>query len=42
MGYAKLPSEFKETTKEKRKYDVKKKCIDEVASLEAMKKVEKK
>ena len=42
MGYAKLPSEFKETTKEKRKYDVKKECIDEVSSVEAMKEVEKK
>ena len=42
MGYAKLPSEFKEMTKEKRKYDVKKECIDEVASMEAMKEVVKK
>ena len=42
MGYSKLPSEFKETTKENRKYDVKKECIDEVASVEAMKEVEKK
>ena len=34
VGYAKLPSEFKEMTKDKRKYDVKKECIDEVASVE--------
>ena len=27
VGYSKLPSEFKETTKDKRKYDVKKECI---------------
>ena len=42
VGYAKLPSEFKETTKDKRKYNVKKECIDEVASVEAIKEVEKK
>ena len=42
MGYAKLPSEFKKMTKDKRKYDVKKECINEVASLVAMKVVEKK
>ena len=42
VGYSKLPSEFKETTKEIRKYDVKQECIDEVVSVEAMKEVEKK
>ena len=42
MGYAKLSSVFKEKTKEKRKYDVKKECIDEVVSVEAMKEVEEK
>ena len=42
VGYSKLPSEFKETTKYKRKYDVKQECIDEFASVEAMKEVEKK
>ena len=42
VGYAKLPSEFKETTQDKRKYDVKKECIDEVASMDSMKEVEKK
>ena len=42
VGYPKLPAEFKETTKDKRKYDVKWECIDEVASVEAMKEVEKK
>ena len=42
VGYARLPSEFKkETTKDKRKYDVKKECIYEVSSMEAMKEVEK-
>ena len=40
--FVRYASEFKETTKEKRKYDVKKECIDEVASVEAMKEVEKK
>ena len=42
VGYTKLPSEFKEMTKDKRKYDVKKECIDEVTSVEAMKEAEKK
>ena len=42
MGYAKLPTVCKETMKEKRKYDVKQECIDEVSSMEAMKEVEKK
>ena len=42
VGYAKLPSEFKETTKERTKYDVKQECIDEVSSVEAMKEVERK
>ena len=42
VGYAMLPSEFKETTKDKRKYDVKKECIDEVASMDSTKEVEKK
>ena len=42
VGYAKLPSVCKETTKERRKNDVKQECIDEVSSVEAMKEVEKK
>ena len=42
MGYAKLPSVCKETTKERRKYDVKQECIDEVSSVEAMEEVERK
>ena len=42
VGYAQLPSEFKEMTKDKRKTFMKKECIDEVASLEAMKEVERK
>ena len=42
VGYAKLPSVCKETTKERRKYYVKQECIDEVSSVEAMKEVERK
>ena len=42
VEYSKLPSEFKETTKDKRKYDVKQECIDKVASVEAMKEVDEK
>ena len=41
MGYAKLPSEVKETTNKKSKV-VKQECIDEVASTESMKEVERK
>ena len=41
VGYAKLPCEVKETTNKKSKI-VKLECIDEVASVEAMKEVEKK
>ena len=42
VGYAKLPSECKETMKERRKYDVKQECSDEVSSVESMKEVERK
>ena len=42
VGYAKLPYECKETTKERRKYDVKQEDIDEVSSMEAIKEVERK
>ena len=42
VGYAKLPSEMKEEQKEKRKIFLKKECIDEVASVESMKEVERK
>ena len=41
-GYSKLPSELKETTKDKRKYHVKQEYIDEVPSVESMKEVERK
>ena len=41
VGYAKLPSEVKETTNKKSKV-VKQECIDEVASAESMKEVERK
>ena len=41
VGYAKLPCEVKETTNKKSKV-VKQECIDEVASVESMKEVEKK
>ena len=42
VGYAKLPSKTKEGQKNERKIFAKKECIDEVASVEAMKEVEKK
>ena len=42
VGYAKLPSLCKETTKERRKYYVKQESIDEVSSVEVMKEVERK
>ena len=42
MGYAKLPSKMKEEQKNERKIFVKKECIDEVASVESMKEVERK
>ena len=42
LGYAKLPSEMKEEQKKKSKIFVKKECIDEVASVESMKEVERK
>ena len=41
VGYAKLPCEVKETTNKKSNF-VKQECIDEVASVESMKEVEKK
>ena len=41
VDYAKLPSEVKETTNKKSKV-VKQECIDEVASAESMKEVERK
>ena len=41
VGYAKLPCEVKETTNKKSQI-VKQECIDEVASVESMKEVEKK
>ena len=41
VGYAKLPCEVKETTNKKSKV-VKQECIDEVASVESMKEVERK
>ena len=42
VGYAKLPSEMKEEQKKEKKICKKKECIDEVASVESMKEVEKK
>ena len=42
MGYAKLPCEMKEEQKKERKIFMKKECIDEVASVESMKEVERK
>ena len=42
MGYAKLPPEMKEEQKKKRMIFAKKECIDEVASVESMKEVERK
>ena len=42
VGYAKLPSEMKEKQKKERKIFTKKECIDEVASVESMKEVERK
>ena len=42
VGYAKLPSEMKEEQKKKRNIFVKKECIDEVASVESLKEVERK
>ena len=42
MGSAKLPSKMKEEQKNERKIFVKKECIDEVASVESMKEVERK
>ena len=41
MGYAKLPSEMEEEQRKERKISAKKECIDEVASIESMKKVER-
>ena len=42
VGYAKLPSKMKEGQKNERKIFAKKECIDEVASVESMKEVERK
>ena len=42
MGYAKLTSKMKEEQKKERKIFVKKEYIDEVASVESMKEVERK
>ena len=42
VGYAKLPSGTKEEQKKERKIFTKKECIDEVASVESMKEVERK
>ena len=42
MGYWEKPSEMKEEEKRKRKTLVKKECIDEIASIESMKEVERK
>ena len=42
VGYAKLPSDIKEEQKKERKIFTKKECIDEVASVESMKEVERK
>ena len=42
VGYAKLPPDMKEEQKKERKIFTKKKCIDEVASVESMKEVERK
>ena len=42
VGYAKLPSEMKEVQREEKKIFTKKECIDEVASVESMKEVERK
>ena len=42
VGYAKLPFKIKEVQKKERKIFTKKECIDEVASVETMKEVERK
>ena len=42
VGYAKLPSDMKEEKKKEKKIFKKKECIDEVASVESMKEVERK
>ena len=42
VGYAKLPSDMKEVQREEKKNFTKKECIDEVASVESMKEVERK
>ena len=42
VGYAKLPPELKEEQKKKRKIFAKRECIDEIASVESMKEVERK
>ena len=42
VGYAKLLSQMKEEQKKERKIFMKKECIDEVASVESMKEVERK
>ena len=42
VSYAKLPCEVKETTNNKKSKVVKQECIDEVASVESMKEVERK
>ena len=42
VGYAKLPSDMKEEQKKERKIFTIKECIDEVASVESVKEVEKK
>ena len=42
VGYAKLPSDMKEVQREEKKNFMKKECIDEVASVESMKEVERK
>ena len=42
VGYAKLSSEMKEEQKKERKIFTKKECVDEVASVESMKGVERK
>ena len=42
VGYAKLPSDMKEEQKKEKKIFKKKECINEVASVESMKEVERK
>ena len=42
VGYARLPSDMKEVQREEKKNFTKRECIDEVASVESMKELERK